>query len=418
MPHQRPPEPGSGDAPRGAAGPSRPAPQYPSGRPVAAPDSPRVPHQQRRTAPSRPPHGGPPGAPPAGGPRPTRVVPGPGAPAGTPPGGHPRTRALPPDGPGDLRAASGPGGPNGPVGGGPGGGGPGGGSGGSGDRGGSPDQTATLKADLSPTKIAAGAGAAIVTAILGSFLGAIGTVLGAALGSIISTLATTLFTRSLEVSRDKAIEIKDKAAAKKGKGVAEGTVVAAGQSSGRGVAGPTGEETVLLDPSQAPAQPSRSAGHGRWRRVRLTRRTVIVSAVLGVLTFAVSMFLITGIEVVKGSSLAGNSSSTSVGSVVTGPAPAPETDDGSGSTDSSDSATSTSESATSTSESSSSTSSTESSQDEQGGTEQQDGSGSSGNPLQDGLSRVLPTQQPDSGSGGSDRSGQSGQGSGGAAPSN
>ncbi|ANY07113.1 hypothetical protein AFB00_13375 [Pseudonocardia sp. HH130630-07] len=334
-------------------------------------------------------------------PRPTRVVPGPGVPPGTPPGGQPGAR---PAGAAAPLPATGPGGPNGPVGGdrpGPGG----------GTAAASPSpttaaggETTSLKADLSPTKIAAGAGAAIVTAILGSFLGAVGTIVGAALGSIISTLATTLFTRSIEVSRNKALEIKDKAAARKGRGVA-GTVAAAGHPGGP--SGSTGEETVLLDPSQAPGQPS--GGRGGWRRVRVTRRTVIVAAVLGLVTFGVSMFLITGIEVVKGSSLAGTSSGTSVGRVVSGPPPAEPADDGSGSTGGSESTTESSESSTSSS-SETSTDSTGSSTGESG--EQTGENGSRGeNPLQEGLNRVLPTQQPESGRQQSDRSGQDGEGS-------
>ncbi|ALE86475.1 hypothetical protein [Pseudonocardia sp. HH130629-09] len=343
------------------------------------------------------------------------VVPGPGVPVGTPPGGRPRTRVLPPAS--DTTRAAGPGGPVGPVGGGPNGRGgsegPGGSGDGSGDGSSDTTKASGLKADLSPTKIAAGAGAAIVTAVLGSFLGAVGTVVGAALGSVISTLATTLFTRSLEVSKDKALELKEKAT-RRGKGVAEGTAAAAQHGAGRSVAGPTGEETVLLDPWQTPGGTTRAAGtgHGRFRRVRVTRKTVIVSAVLGVVTFAVSMFLISGIEFVKGSSLSG-SSGTSVSNVVRGGAPPAqqENDRGEGSggdsSTSSSSSTSTEESGTSTSESTTST------RDRDSG---QDGSGSS-NPLQDGLNRVLPTQQPGSGqdSGGQDSGGQDsgGQDSGG-----
>ncbi|OSY43963.1 hypothetical protein C8E95_3422 [Pseudonocardia autotrophica] len=326
--------------------------------------------------------------------RPTRVVPGPGVPQGTPPGGHPQTRAYP-GGPG----AAGPGGPHGPVGGGPGG---GGGTGGTGD-GKEPagGETSSLKADLSPTKIAAGAGAAVVTAILGSFLGAVGTVIGAALGSIISTLATTLFTRSIEVSKEKAVELAKK-----------GTVIAAREPGGRPVAGPTGEETVLLDPAQAPGRTQRAASDakpGRIRRVRLTRKTMIVSAVIGVVTFAVSMFLITGFEFLKGSPIGGGGEGTSIGRAVGGPPPqeTTEQDDGTGSgdTDSTGSETSTSESesSTSTSESTESTGTSEPGQQGSSGSDQ-------GGSLQDRLNRVLPTEQPESGR---QQSGQDGGNTGG-----
>lgn len=328
-----------------------------------------------------------------------------------------------PDGSADLRPASGPGGPNGPAGGGlngaaggglngPVGGSPDGsdGSNGSAKDKGSAKETASLKESLKPTDIAAGAGASVVSAILGSFLGAVGTVLGAALGSIIYTLVSAFLTRGIEHSRDKALELKEKAAAKKGKGVAEGTAAAAKEFSGRGSGRPTGEETVVLDASRAgrtAAGSGPASGRGGPRRLRFTRKTVIVSAVLGLVTFGVSMFLITGIEVVKGSSLAGNGSGTSIGSVVRGGPPAEPTDQGeeSSGTDSSstsESATSTSESETGASESPTSTESGDSGQSEQPGSGSESGSGSdsdsdSGGPLGDSLNRVLPTQEPGSG---------------------
>lgn len=428
MPHQRPPEPGRGDVDRGAPGSPRPVPPNTTGRPVSAADAPNVP-RQRRAAPSRPPHGGP-GVPPdrtPGGQRPTRVVPGPGLPPGTPPGGQPPTRAMP-GGPTELRPAAGPGRPNGPLGGGPNGGGPNGGDAAAGSAkgsgtgsDGSAKETSTLKESLSPTDIAAGAGASVVSAILGSFLGAIGTVLGAALGSVIYALVSAFLTRGLEQGRDKALELKDKAAARKGKGVAAGTAAAARESSGRessgressgrGVAGPTGEETVRLDPSRAGRPAAAHAGgratswFGGLRRVRPTRRTIVVSAVAGVLTFGVAMFLITGIEVVKGSSLAGHSSGTSIGNVVRGgppPAPADDGDEGTGtdSSSTSESSTSTGESESSAPESSSGTSTEESEPSRDGsGSGSEPGSGDSGNPLGDTLNRVVPTQDPGSGSG-------------------
>ena len=320
-----------------------------------------------------------------------------------------------PGGPTELRPAAGPGRPNGPLGGGPNGGGPnGGGAAQDSAKGsdGSAKETSTLKESLSPTDIAAGAGASVVSAILGSFLGAVGTVLGAALGSVIYALVSAFLTRGLEQGRDKALELKDKAAARKGKGVAAGTAAAARESSGRGVAGPTGEETVRLDPSRAgrPAAAPAGGGATSWfgglRRVRPTRRTIVVSAVAGVLTFGVAMFLITGIEVVKGSSLAGHSSGTSIGSVVRGgqpPAPADDGDESSGtdSSSTSESSTSTDDSESSAPESSSGTSTEESEPSRDGsGSGSESGPGDSGdNPLGDTLNRVVPTQEPGSGSG-------------------
>lgn len=395
MPHQRPPEHGSGDAPRGVPARPRPAdPRQPGrpasseeGRPTAAPDAPQVP-RPRYEAPSRPPRG--------------MVPPGPQS-RGDHQARPPATRTMPPSAAADLvpaRGPAGPGGPNGPIGGGPGD----GGRGGDGSGGG----TQSLKAELSPTKVAAGAGAAVVTAILGSFLGAVGTVLGAALGSIITTVATTFFTRSLEHTKTKTVELKERAASLRGRGGpgAEGGPAAAASP---GVGGPTGEETVLLDPSQAPGRPASAKPR---RRLRMGRKSIVLAVVGGLIAFGVAMFLVTGIEFVKGSTITGGNTGTSIGNVVSGNTAPATQDSGQDTTgdQSSDSPTSTSEeSATGTSESSTSTEDSGSQQDGQ----DEQGSGSNGDSLGDQLNRVVPTQQPGSGQdSGQDGSGQDGSGSG------
>ncbi|RZT88721.1 hypothetical protein EV383_5666 [Pseudonocardia sediminis] len=348
------------------------------------------------------------------------IAPGAGSPGSVLPRTTRNTSVMPGNLPGPLG-----GGPNGPVGPkGPGGRGPGGGSGGDGGsgKGGSGKGGASgdgkdekPASDLSVNKVVAGAGAAIVTAILGSFLGAVGTILGAALGSIITTVATTFFQRSIDVTRTKVVGTTQRI--KERKGGPGGTAVwqAAAQDGGTGLAGPDGQETVLLDPS---ATSTRPPGKGRhWTRVRMTRKQVVWSVVGAVLAFGLAMFLVTGIEWIKGGTITGGGTGTSIGNVVSGSAPRTTENTDTGSSDS----TSTSESSTSTSEPDSSSSSTATS-DPSSTSENGNGSGDSGssssNPLQDGLNRVLPSQQPESGQQQSGQSGSGGNSGGGAASSN
>ena len=147
---------------------------------------------------------------------------------------------------------------------------------------------------LTINKVLAGAGAAVTSAVLGSFFGVAGTVVGAAVGSVASTVATTIYERSLDLSRDRIL-------ARLRAGSAEGGAPDGGSSDGGssdgGGAGP---------PDRPP-----------WRRRGLL-------GLLGatVLVFLLGMGVVTGVELVKGSSVAGTPG-TSVGGVL---APAPTTD--------------------------------------------------------------------------------------------
>jgi hypothetical protein len=140
--------------------------------------------------------------------------------------------------------------------------------------------------DLSLNKIVAGAGAAATAAVAGSFFGAEGTVLGAALGSVVSTLATAIYKLSLDHTRDR-VKVRITPPVRRTAGSAE-------------------RPTTMLSPL-VPAHPRR-----RW--VALTAVTVGV--------FLIGLLAVTGVEVLKGSTLTRGDSGTSLGRVVD-PVPAP-----------------------------------------------------------------------------------------------
>jgi hypothetical protein len=123
--------------------------------------------------------------------------------------------------------------------------------------------------DLSVNKVLAGAGAAVTAAVIGSFFGVAGTVVGAAIGSVASTIATSLYELSLNTTRDR---------------------IKARLNAG-------GDPDVEEDRPEPP-QPR---PWGRW-----------VGAT--VLVFLLGMLVVTGVEFVKGSSIAGTPG-TSVGRV-------------------------------------------------------------------------------------------------------
>jgi hypothetical protein len=127
--------------------------------------------------------------------------------------------------------------------------------------------------DLTVNKVLAGAGAAVTSAVIGSFFGVAGTVAGAAIGSVASTLATSIYERSLNTTRDR---------------------IRARRNAGGGV-----DEERPVPPPPRP--------WGRWLGA-----TAMV--------FLLGMLVVTGVELVKGSSIAGTPG-TSVGGVLE-PSPA------------------------------------------------------------------------------------------------
>jgi hypothetical protein len=124
--------------------------------------------------------------------------------------------------------------------------------------------------DLSVNKVLAGAGAAVTAAVIGSFFGVAGTVLGAAIGSVASTVATSLYELSLNTTRDRI----------------RARLIAGGNP----------------DVAEDRPEPPQPRPWGRWFGATA-------------LVFLLGMLVVTGVEFVKGSSIAGTPG-TSVGRVL------------------------------------------------------------------------------------------------------
>lgn len=128
---------------------------------------------------------------------------------------------------------------------------------------------------ITVNKVVAGAGAAVTAAVLGSFFGVAGTVVGAAIGSVASTIANAVYERSLDRTRERIV-----------------ARLRAGSS------GELGEDEPDATDGPAPRRPN----WGRW-------------AGATVLVFLLGMLVVTGVEWVKGSTVAGEPG-TSVGRVL------------------------------------------------------------------------------------------------------
>jgi hypothetical protein len=70
-----------------------------------------------------------------------------------------------------------------------------------------PKQEETKGLGLSPTQVAAGAGASVTSTVLASTLGTAGTLWGAAVGSIVSTVAAALYAHSLNKGKQKITQV-------------------------------------------------------------------------------------------------------------------------------------------------------------------------------------------------------------------
>ncbi len=155
--------------------------------------------------------------------------------------------------------------------------------------------------ELTFSKIVAGAGAAATTAVAGSFLGPTETVMGAALGSVVSAIAATLYERSLDRTRDTV-----RARVKR-----------------------PGGRTVDPDTVEIPALGAAGGDTVRAETPPRRRRRWVVLSVLTAGLFLVGLLAVTGVELLKGSTLRGETG-TSVGRVV---APSPVSSDTADSTE-------------------------------------------------------------------------------------
>ncbi len=183
-----------------------------------------------------------------------------------------------------------------------------------------PPEAERPRLQLTPAQIGAGVAAAITSAILGSGLGLAGTVVGAGLGSAVSITASAVYSHSIATTRHRLNRTKDRfGAAGRALGTAArlrpiplagppapagGNGCAHAQHAGMGVLlarteqgiNGTGDSRPSRRPSRTPRQ--RETGVSRWR-------TALLGAAASAAIFALALFVITGIESVKGAPLAG-----------------------------------------------------------------------------------------------------------------
>jgi hypothetical protein len=166
--------------------------------------------------------------------------------------------------------------------------------------------------DLTVNKVIAGAGAAATSAVFGSFFGAAGTVLGAALGSVISMIATTLYQRSLDRTRD-TVKARIKLPGGRTVDVAGQVEVPAPRVA---AAGQSGRARVYVTPAGLADQPTAVLSAVSPASAARPRRRWLVRTALTVGVFLIGLLAVTGVELLKGSTLARGEAGTSVGRVV------------------------------------------------------------------------------------------------------
>jgi hypothetical protein len=184
--------------------------------------------------------------------------------------------------------------------------------------------TTTKKTGLKPLEIAAGAGAAVITAFASSFLGTAGTLTGAAVASVIGTVSTTLLRTSADRSAEKlrvaTARLRDTRASALGHPGEDIDPYGTQLFGAPGLAdpaaagsGPDGLDSAGTPTSPAPpdlgAAPLGTAGSapGVARRpvaVRV-RPGWLVLAAGAVIAFVAALAVITGIETAAGEPLAG-----------------------------------------------------------------------------------------------------------------
>jgi hypothetical protein len=166
--------------------------------------------------------------------------------------------------------------------------------------------------DLTVNKVIAGAGAAATSAVVGSFFGAAGTVLGAALGSVVSMIATTIYQHSLDRTRD-TVKARIKLPGGRTVDVAGKVEVPAPRVA---AADETGRARVYVTPTGLTDQPTAVLSAVSPASPPRPRRRWVVRTALTVGVFLIGLLAVTGVELLKGSTLARGETGTSVGRVV------------------------------------------------------------------------------------------------------
>src|SRR4051794_18459631 len=166
--------------------------------------------------------------------------------------------------------------------------------------------------DLTFNKVIAGAGAAATSAVVGSFFGAAGTVLGAALGSVVSMIATAIYQHSLDRTRD-TVKARIKLPGGRTVDVAGTVEVPAPRVA---AAGETGQARVYVTPTKLTDQPTAVLSAVSPASPARPPRRWMVRTALTVGVFLLGLLAVTGVELLKGSTLARGETGTSVGRVV------------------------------------------------------------------------------------------------------
>jgi hypothetical protein len=143
-------------------------------------------------------------------------------------------------------------------------------------------EKSTIRLDIKPTQVAAGALASVTAAVLGSKLGVAGTVTGAGLASVVGTVGTAMYERSIQAARSRVTSrIKTN----------EEPPVGASHDA----------ETVRL----MVAPPKEETGKRRW--------PMMVAAVVA--AFVLGMGVLTGVELLGGQATSGDGNRTTVGAL-------------------------------------------------------------------------------------------------------
>ncbi|ODT97897.1 MAG: hypothetical protein ABS81_29115 [Pseudonocardia sp. SCN 72-86] len=170
--------------------------------------------------------------------------------------------------------------------------------------------TPPSRAEYNLPKVIAGGGAAATTAVVGSYFGAAGTVVGAAIAAVVTSVATTTFQRGLDTTtrtvRSRVVRLR------RDDDGTETTAVMPPLPAQRGDSDPDATRVV----ADADGTVRLGDQGARARTSRFTPKRIAVMAGVAVVAFAIGLFVVTGIEWVKGSPISGGESGTSVGRVL------------------------------------------------------------------------------------------------------
>lgn len=147
-------------------------------------------------------------------------------------------------------------------------------------------EKSTIRLDIKPTQVAAGALASVTAAVLGSKLGVAGTVTGAGLASVVGTVGTAMYERSIQAARER--------------------VTTRTRQDEPPVGASHDAETVRLHVAPPKEEPAK-------------RRWPMLAAAVAV-AFLLGMGVLTTVELLGGQATSGNGNRTTVGALFGQPA--------------------------------------------------------------------------------------------------